>query len=491
MAGILGTWRGGFMAIFYLLLGITVIVFMNHKNFAEQATESRHELSAKITSEIIVDPKIRQEIIAKNNAIPTHNHTIGVDKPLSQARNLDTPYVDTVIAVSKAHPEANIQGKVQEFRTLFHQQMLSAVMRKILPPGLMGLFCLLIILMIISTDDSRIYSASLTLSQDLVLPLLKKPPAPKQHIRIIRLVTIGVGIFFFFGSLFMSQLDYINLFVMIMYGIWAAGAGAVVLGGLYTRFGTTLGAWAALIGGSGIMTSGILLQRHWATTVYPWLVHMNWIDTVGGFLETVSGPFNPWIVWKMDPYKFPINAVELSFIAMLSSIALYCIVSWLTCRQLFNLDRMLHRGKYNLDGFVEDKHIWTWKNFFNRLIGITNEYTRGDKVIAWSIFIYSFGFGFCLFLGIIIWNVFQKWPQNWWGEYFLIISMVIPGIIAVISTVWFLIGGVIDLRRMFHDLEVREINNLDNGMVEGHISLADKSQLDKIDKASSSQKNCK
>jgi hypothetical protein len=69
--------------------------------------------------------------------------------------------------------------------------------------------------------------------------------------------------------------------------------------------------------------------------------------------------------------------------------------------------------------------------------------------------------------------------------------MVIPGIIAVISTVWFLIGGVIDLRRMFHDLEVREINNLDNGMVEGHISLADKSQLDKIDKASSSQKNCK
>jgi hypothetical protein len=68
---------------------------------------------------------------------------------------------------------------------------------------------------------------------------------------------------------------------------------------------------------------------------------------------------------------------------------------------------------------------------------------------------------------------------------------VIPGIIAVISTVWFLIGGVIDLRRMFHDLEVREINNLDNGMVEGHISLADKSQLDKIDKASSSQKNCK
>ena len=41
--------------------------------------------------------------------------------------------------------------------------------------------------------------------------------------------------------------------------------------------------------------------------------------------------------------------------------------------------------------------------------------------------------------------------------------------------VWFMIGGVIDLRRMFRDLAARpRINEHDNGMVDGHVSLADK-----------------
>ncbi len=483
MAGVLGAWRGGFMGMFYLLLGICVIVFLNHKDFSKEATEARHELASRITNEIIEDKPIRDEIMTRTHAIPEPHHTIGIDPPLSQVRNLDTPYVDTVIAISKEHPEAQIQGKVQEFRTLFHQQMLPVVMRKILPPGMMGLFCLLIILMIISTDDGRIYSASLTLSQDLILPLMKKPPTPKQHIWIIRLVTIGVGVFFFFGSLFMSQLDYINLFVMVMYGIWSAGAGIIVLGGLYTRFGTAQGAWAALLSGSGLMVAGIVIQRQWATVVYPFLDRHDWADSVGRFMSAVSGPFNPWIVWNMNPHKFPINAIELSFIAMLLSIFVYCVVSRLTCRQPFNLDRMLHRGKYNTDCLVENTSVWTWKNFFSKFIGITNEYTRGDKIIAYSVFCYSFGLGFCLFLIVVIWNIFHRWPSAWWGSYFLIFSMIVPGIVALVTTVWFLIGGIRDLRRMFHDLEHREINNLDNGMVEGHLSLADKSKLEKIDQS--------
>ena len=45
---------------------------------------------------------------------------------------------------------------------------------------------------------------------------------------------------------------------------------------------------------------------------------------------------------------------------------------------------------------------------------------------------------------------------------------------------WFFIGGLFDLRRMFRDLEARVINPLDNGMVEGHMSLADKAEFEKI-----------
>lgn len=483
MAGILGSWRGGFMGMFYLLLAICIIVFLNHKNFSKEATEARRELSTKITREIITDRKIGDEIIRKNLEIPPPYHTIGIDPPLSQTKNLDTPYVNTVIQVLESHPESSqMRGKVQEFRTLFHQLMLPVVMREILPTGLKGLFCLLIILMIISTDDSRIFSASLTLSQDLVLPLLKKPPTPKQHIWIIRFVTIGIGILFFFGSLYMSQLDYIQLFIMIMWGIWSAGAGSVVLGGLYTRFGTKQGAWASLITGPGIMIAGILMQRNWAGLVYPWLEKNGWSSGIGSFLETVSSPFNPYIVWEMNPHKFPINAVEISFIAMVISLFMYCAISLLTCRKPFNLDCMLHRGKYNTEHLVEKKKtVFSWKGLFCRIIGITNEYSKGDRIIAWSVFFYTFGLGFGLFLTVIVWNLFYRWPSNWWSNYFLIFIMIIPGIIAVVSTVWFFIGGLIDLRKMFQALGSRTVDNLDNGMVVGNVSLADKEKFEEIE----------
>ncbi len=482
MAGVLGTWRGGFMGMFYVILVLAVVVFMNHKNFSDKATECRRELSARVTNEIIADPAIRQKIIARTEAIPAHDHLVGADRPLALKQNLDTPYLDAIAEVAKENPDADLQGKVPEFKTLFHQLMLPMTLRKILPEGMIGLFCMLVILMIISTDDSRIYSASLTLSQDLVLPLLKKQPSPKQHINIIRAVTIGVGIFFFCGSLFMSQLEYVSLFVMIMYGIWTAGAGIMVLGGLYTRFGTTQGAWSALISGSGLMVVGILIQRKWATLVYPWLEHLNWTAAFGSALETVSGPFSPYVVWKMNPYKCPVNAVELSFLSMMLSIAMYCLVSLLTCRRPFNLDRMLHRGRYNTDGDVKVESVWTWKNFFSKMIGITNEYTTGDKIIAWSVFLYSFGLGFGLFLVIVVWNVFEVWPKNWWGNYYLICSLMIPFVVAIVTTVWFFIGGVVDLRRMFRDLKNRNVDDLDNGMVSGHVSLSDQKKFEQIDR---------
>lgn len=481
MAGVLGAWRGGFMAVFYVVLVLMVIVFMNHKNFAREATESRRELSVRAANQLIADPELRSKVIAKTEAVPVHAHMIGKDPALSLKHNLDTPYLEAIAAVARENPGAGLEGKVPEFKTLFHQMMLPAVLRKLLPPGLMGLFCMLVILMIISTDDSRIMSASLTLSQDLVLPLFKKPPNQKQHIAMIRIVTVLVGLFFLFGSLFMSQLEYVTLFVMIMYGLWAAGAGVVVLGGLYTRFGTAQGAWSALFSGSGLMLAGVLIQRNWADAVYPWLERMNLIPALDKILHFLSAPLNPYVVWQVTPWKCPVNAVELSFISMMFSIFCYCAVSWITCKEPFNLDRMLHRGIYNTDGNLEVKIPWNFKNIFGRIIGITAEYTRGDRIIAWGVFLYSFGLGFCVFLGIVIWNLFHTWPESWWGNYYLIRTLTIPCCVAVVTTVWFFIGGIIDLRKMFRDLKKRQIDELDNGIVSGHVSLSDRKKFEEIE----------
>lgn len=52
----------------------------------------------------------------------------------------------------------------------------------------------------------------------------------------------------------------------------------------------------------------------------------------------------------------------------------------------------------------------------------------------------------------------------------------------MISMIWFMIGGIIDMKQMFCDLAARkEINNLDNGQVEGHVSLSDKAKFARLE----------
>lgn len=488
MAGLLGAWRGILGMIFYVLIAISILTAMNHKNFAVLSKNIRVEVSNRIAGELVENQETRTKIVQALEAIPAHNHTIGKDAPLSEAKNLDTPYLDVAHEVLKG--EENGNAKFQQFRTLYHQMMMAGTMRNILPTGLLGLFCLLLVLAMISTDDTRIYSAALTVAQDVVLPLKKKSFTPAGHIKMIRLVSIGVGVIFFFGSFFMAQLDYINLFVTIMTSMWMGGCGPVMIFGLYSRFGTTAGAFTSLVTGMLLAFNNILIQRNWADYVYPWLEKHNLVDTVGNFLNTVSAPFNPYIVWTMNPVKCPINSYEFYFMTMLITLFLYCSVSWLTCKKPFNLEKMLHRGKYSDSGESMPRIEWSFKTVISKLIGITPEYSRGDRFIAWSFFVYSFIYKFLIiFVLVIVWNMFSPWPIEWWGHYFFIITLLIPGIMALISTFWYGIGGCIDLFRLFRDLENRIVNPLDDGRVEGNVSLADKAVLDAIDNKDSEKKN--
>ncbi|MDD5727926.1 MAG: hypothetical protein PHV59_05095 [Victivallales bacterium] len=483
MAGVLGSWRNSVTAIFYMLIAVAIITLLNHRNWAPQAKNIRDRISSHISKELITDNARRQVFDARISKIPTQYHQIGVDKPLSQKVNLDTPALETAHKTFKEfNGNAKGNAKFQEYRTLFHQMMLGQSMRQMLPPVMLGLFCLLMVLAMISTDDSRIYSATITLTQDVIMPLREKPFTPKQHVRVLRIVAIGIGVFFFCGSYFMAQLDYIQLFCTIMCSMWLGGCGPVMIFGLYSRFGTTAGAFTSLITGMVMSIGGIFIQRNWADVVYPWIDQVNLVEPLGKFLSTVSSPFNPYIVWEMNPLKFPINSYEFYFITMLTTLFLYCAVSYLTLKEPFNLDRMLHRGKYDLDHDKKAPLQWSFKTVFSKMIGITHEYSTGDKVIAWSLFLYSFvwGFGFT-FIGIVVWNYFSPWPIAWWGTYAFVMYLVIPCTMAAISTIWFGIGGFVDLFRMFRDLKARMDNPLDDGWVDGHVSLADKAQFEKLE----------
>ena len=421
-------------------------------------------------------------------------------------------------------------------------------MRALLPDGLFGLFALLLFLAMLSTDDTRIYSAALTIAQDVVLPLKKKPFTPRGHIWMIRIVAICIGVFFLGGSYFMKQLDYIQMFNTLACSMWVSGAGPVMLFGLYSRFGTAAGAWTALGTSTVLSILYVYVQRSWADVVYPALAKAGLVDGLDRVLRTLSSPFEPYIHWQMDAVKCPVNTIEFTFFLSLLTLLLYVVVSRLTCRAPFNLERMLHRGAYAIQGdaprqmtgaaaqqmkggaarqmegaasqqmdnnasfppkadpsfvggadtlpsaeggpsFRRRRSVIRRAAAFagrtlSRVVGITPEYSRGDRIVAWGVFLHSFGFSFgCCFLGTVAWNAIHPWPAAWWGRYFVVVYFLVPCAVAVVSTVWFSVGGVIGLRRLFRDLAARgEIDVLDDGRVEGHVSLADKRALESVDR---------
>ena len=519
MAGVLASWRDGFGKVMILLLGIITIVFMTSPNFLNRnrfkvtSTEVRQELSQRVLQEVVPNREQRNRIVAEirriparvaaendeyaktvavsperlaalrydknpqdhvrrfeeaaaavktgRNAAPEVANTL-VQPPNSQKRNMDTPYFQAVRGTLGDTPEG--RHEFQKFRSLYNQMMLPTLIRKIFPVGLLGVFCLLMVMLLVSTDDSRIFNASASLFQDVVLPFFKNHLSPEKHLLYLRLMTVGVGIFFLLVSLFFVQLDYINMFTTIMCALWLGGAGPIVVFGLYSRWGNLTGAWCAILFGSGHSLFGLIMQRNWAMTIYPFLERMGWVDGLNNFLVAVSAPFNPWISWSMNPVKYPINSYEIYFISMVLSLIGYCAGSLLTYKP-YDLDKLLHRGKY-ADGPEPVRVKWTFRNVLSKLIGITPEYTRGDKIIAYSVFGYSIVYRILVvFLAIVVWNVFSPWPEHWWTAKFFITTLLIPGIVAVISTVWFLIGGIHDIRRLFIDLENRIEDSNDNGQL--------------------------
>ena len=82
-------------------------------------------------------------------------------------------------------------------------------------------------------------------------------------------------------------------------------------------------------------------------------------------------------------------------------------------------------------------------------------------------FVYSiiYHFGFC-FIAIAVFNAFYRWPVEWWSIKFFVVGLIVPGIIAFITAVWFTWGGIVDMRRLFIDLNnEKDRNPEDNGQI--------------------------
>ncbi len=510
MAGVLQTWRTGFSLMMYILVPVVALSYFSAEKFrpgAFGADACRIALASKVAGQVLPGQQYsesRREVVGfLNSGTVTPAMRDLLDKT-ARAKGLTDPSgvlpQPAGFGPAPFAPAARVQvaqdairavdpGASQSFATIFRQMSVPMAIRYILPVGIIGVFCAICISLLMATDASYQHSWGTIIVQDVVLPLRRTPLSPRQHLLLLRCLIVFVAAFAFFFSSFFGQIDYILMFQAITGAIWLGGSGPCIVGGLYWKRGTTAGAWSALIVGSTFAVTSMIVQKYWVGFVYPWLVEHHMVQSVAGWLQAASAPFEPIIKWRMSADKFPINSQELFFVNILVSLGLYVIVSLLTCREPYNMERMLHRGKYRrADEPLLPKEKLTLRNAFSKLIGIDSQYTRGDRILAWSVFLWSFGWGFGVcFVLVAIWNVISPWSNHAWSIWFYINNFILAGVVGAVSTVWFTIGGTLDLRRLFRDVKLKSRDSAEDGRVTGHVSVEDVAMVERVEHADSDQ----
>lgn len=368
-------------------------------------------------------------------------HEAKMASVLTSLRNLPMSimflFVPIVAYTVLNHPDfSSIAGAVSntlsgiEGKAVQSQLRVPLVLTHILPRGLMGAFAAMMLAASISTLDAYMHSWGSIIVQDVIMPLRKRPFEPKQHLRILRWAIVFVGAFAFCFSLIFKQAEYIFLFFAITGAIFAGGSGAVIIGGLYWKRGTTAAAWAAMITGSGIAVAGIIIHQ-----VIP---------------------------------NFFINGQWFWGISMAGASIVYIGVSLLGRKKDYELDRLLHRGRYALAGesqVVSEIPSRGWK-----MLGMGREFTRGDKFIYVLSYVWTGAWVLTFIVGTVYNLTHDVSDQSWlhfWRTYLTIHVIVSSAII-----IWFLIGGFRDLRRMNRRLESSDRDQRDDGFVSKQEELA-------------------
>jgi SSS family solute:Na+ symporter len=334
-------------------------------------------------------------------------------------------------------PAASAIGRISDIN-IQQQMRVPVALSYFLPVGIKGMLCAVLLMGVFGGDSTHLHSWGSIFVQDVILPLRKKIPTPAEHIRLLRISIISVACFaFLFGALF-QQTQYIIMWFSVTTAIYVGGAGSAIIGGLYWNRGTAAGAWAAVLAGSVLSGGGIMAKQIWP--------------------------------------GFPLNGMQVSFYSTLIAIAAYAGVSLLTCRERFDLNRMLHRTPDGgpVRGDAEDGMASApggrRVGLLARIIGIDENFDKGDKWIAGGLFGWSI-FWFLVFVAGSIWNLIAPWPEAVWSTYWQITGIGLPIMLSIITAVWFTWGAWHNIKDLFRRLNMAKGNPLDNGMVSGHRNL--------------------
>jgi len=309
---------------------------------------------------------------------------------------------------------------------LRNQLRVPLVLVEILPVGLLGAFAAVMLAAFISTHDTYLHSWGSIFIQDVVMPFRRKPLSQRQHINLLRASIVGVAVFIYFFSLWFKPSDYIAMFFAITGAIFAGGSGAVIIGGLYWKRGTTAAAWSSMITGSSIAVGGIIIRQ-------------------------------------LD-HDFFLNGQQFWMLSMAASTVVYVAVSLAGRRRACDLDRLLHRGAHAVGGELRVVDETPARGL--KMLGMGREFTRRDKALYILTYAWALSWGLVFGVGTI-WNLTHEvndaaWMRFW--RYYVWLYLVI----SVVVLFWFTVGGARDIREMFALLRTRRRDEADDGSVEDH-----------------------
>lgn len=311
------------------------------------------------------------------------------------------------------------------------QMRIPVTLSLMLPAGIKGMLLAICLMGIIAGDSIHLHSWGSIFIQDVVIPIRGKPFEPARHLSLLRWSIAGVAAFaLIFGAIFPFT-EYVVIWFGITMAIFTGGAGAAIIGGLYWSRGTASGAWTAMIIGSVLSTGGIAIRMYYSHVL---------------------------------KHEFPLNGLEIAFVACIASIIGYIVVSILTFKKHHDMEKLLNRGVHAIHIDEDHENIPVSKSWISKITGIDDSFSPIDKATTYGIVGWSMLWFLVFAVGSVVYLCWP-WESIHWANYWFYVSIALPLVIAIGTTVWFTWGCSLDLVKFFRKLKEEAPDAKDDGMV--------------------------